>query len=425
MVFGWGKKKEIRADVARQRDVQISEIPEIISDLNQSQISQTVTKIRRLRDSTTPLIDEIRRIGDVLARDSLNVDDIDKHLAVIVIRGKRQVIDVIKKDVVQLPEISSMDDAKRLDSFLSQILKKVGYVLGRQTRVIHIFAKKYAGQLKENLAIMNENQSTIQRLLKKYDSARSALSEITDLLGQIETLKEEMVVKSQRIRDVNQTVKSLDAEITSMQNAVRELKSSNDYKRYVKLKDVLDASSIKISGIKNEIDAQFTKISRPLGRYEYGSSLDKEQRDILSRLVREPFDVILPQNIDSIIIILENVRKGISSGSISVKDVNKSLSQITETEEALDGFVRRISEYSKRQETMRDDLDSLSSDELASLEQGMDKNVSLKQDAQFKLETLQAETNEIDSEIPELYSEIEERLGRVSDIRYTVLPPLS
>ena len=29
--------------------------------------------------------------------DNLKVDDIDKHLAIIVVRGKKQVIDVIKK----------------------------------------------------------------------------------------------------------------------------------------------------------------------------------------------------------------------------------------------------------------------------------------------------------------------------------------
>jgi len=87
-------------------------------------------------------------IGNVLAKDNLNVDDIDKHLAIIVVRGKKQVIDVIKKDVVHLPEILSIDDVKKLNSSLNQILKKVGDVLGRQTRVIHIFAKKIRNSVK-------------------------------------------------------------------------------------------------------------------------------------------------------------------------------------------------------------------------------------------------------------------------------------
>ena len=32
----------------------------------------------------------------------LKIDDIDKHLAIIVVRGKQQVIDILKKDIHQL-----------------------------------------------------------------------------------------------------------------------------------------------------------------------------------------------------------------------------------------------------------------------------------------------------------------------------------
>ena len=106
--------------------------------------------------------------------------------------------------------------------------------------------------------------------------------------------------------------------------------------------------------IKNQINTQFTKISRPLSRYEYASSLDKDQKNILIRFgllsPLMPFDT--DKNKDSIITILENVRKAISSGSISVKDVDKTYSQITDTEESLDGFVKQVSEYHKKYQEM-------------------------------------------------------------------------
>jgi uncharacterized protein YoxC len=158
-----------------------------------------------------------------------------------------------------------------------------------------------------------------------------------------------------------------------------------------------------------------------LSRYEYGSALDKEQKNILTKLVENPFDVIIPQNIDSIIVILENVRKGISSGSISVKDVDKSLSYITETEESLDGFVKQILEYLGKQEKMKNDLSSLNPDELISLEHELNKNISFKEDLQLKSETFQGEIDEIDSKIPQLVSEIEVKLRKFSNTKYTVL----
>lgn len=405
----------------QEKEVQLSDVHKIVAELNELRKSQTISEIKHLRNNTGPLMDDLMQIGNVLDKDNLKVDDIDTHLSTIVIRGKKQVIDVIKKNVVYLPEISSIDDAKKLNSLLNQILKKLGDVLGRQTRVIHIFAKKYANQLKRNLEVMNNNNSEIHNLLKNYDSEQSASDEITNTLNQIKTLKETHLEKNQKIDNTNQSIQSLDEKITSIQNSIVEIESSENYKKYLDLKNTLDVFSTQKSKIKNEVDTQFTKISRPLSRYEYGSALDKEQKNLLTRLIKEPLEVLIPQNKDSIILILENVRKGISSGSISVKDIDKSLSYITETEESLDNFIKQISEYLEKHEKMENDLNSLNPDELVSLEQELTKNTSFKEHLQLKSETFQGEINEIDSKIPQLVSEIEKKLRQFSNTKYTVL----
>ena len=268
---------------------------------------------------------------------------------------------------------------------------------------------------------MNNNNSEIHNLLKNYDSEQSASDEITNTLNQIKTLKETHLEKNQKIDNTNQSIQSLDEKITSIQNSIVEIESSENYKKYLDLKNTLDVFSTQKSKIKNEVDTQFTKISRPLSRYEYGSALDKEQKNLLTRLIKEPLEVLIPQNKDSIILILENVRKGISSGSISVKDINKSLSYITETEESLDNFIKQISEYLEKHEKMENDLNSLNPDELVSLEQELTKNTSFKEHLQLKSETFQGEINEIDSKIPQLVSEIEKKLRQFSNTKYTVL----
>jgi hypothetical protein len=424
MVFGWGKKKqeEIPVDVTHQdKEIRLSDIPKIVINLKELRVSQTLSEIKQLRNDTAPLIDDLIKIGNVLDKDNLKVDDIDKHLATIVVRGKKQVIDVIKKGVIQLPKISSITDAEKLDSTLNQILKKLGDVLGRQTRVIHIFAKKYATQLKRNLEIMTRNHSEIHKLLKNHDSTKSFSDEITNTLNKIDIMKNEQLVKRQKIDDINNDINSFNEKIALLQNSIEEKKSSDDYKKYLNLKNELNSFITLKLKIKNDIDTQFTKISRPLSRYEYGSSLDKDQKNILSILVKNPIDVLVSQNKDSIIVILENVRKGISSGSISVKDTDKSLIQITETVESLDMFVTRVSEYSKKYKSMSDELDSLKSTELISLENKLSKNLSFRDDSKLRSETIETELDEIKSKIPQLVSEIETKLRQFSNTKYTVI----
>ena len=424
MVFGWGKKKPVdtrpEERTSTNQNISLSDVPKIIDDLSQLRESQTLSEIKNLRNDTAPLIDDLMKIGIVLEKDNLNIDDIDKHLAIIVVRGKQQVIDILKKDVKTLMQVSTLDDAKKLDYFLTQLLKKIGDVLGRQTRVIHIFAKKYANQLTNNLKIMNQNSDNISKLLKHFASTQSTFDEITDMLEKIKSLNQELDDKRKRNIEISHNLESFAEKKISLQNSIDEIHSSENFKKYIDLQNKLNTFTNQKSKIKSEIDTQFTKISRPLGRYAYGSALDKEQNRILSTLVDDPFDALTSANSDTIIVILENIKKGISSGSISVKDAEKTLSQLTETEELLDNFIQKVHDYSTVFDSMKNDLNNLKPQNLTSFENNFTKNTDSENDANLKSKTILSEIDEINSKIPELVSKIEGKLRIFSNSKYVI-----
>ena len=424
MVFGWGNKKPVEPTrverTAANQNISLSDVPQIISDLSKLRESQTLSEIKNLRNNTAPLIDDLMKLGIVLEKDDLKVDNIDKHLAIIVVRGKQQVIDILKKDVKNLMQVSTMDDAKKLDYFLNQLLKKVGDVLGRQTRVIHIFAKKYANQLTNNLKIMNENSTNISKLLKHFASTQSSFDEITQMLNKIKSLNQELDDKTKRNIEILDNFKSFKEKKISLQNSIDEIHSSENFKKYIDLQNKLNEFTNQKSKIKSEIDTQFTKISRPLGRYAYGSALDKDQNRILSTLVDDPFGALISANSDTIILIFENIKKGIISGSISVKDTEKTLSQLTETEECLDSFIQKVHDYSTVFDSMKNDLNNLKPQNLTSLENEFSKTDNFENDAQLKSKTILSEINEINSQIPQLISKIEDKLQLFSNTKYSI-----
>lgn len=425
MVFGWGKKKEEKKseEITSQKQIELSDVSKIIQQILELKTSQILSDIKSLRNNTEPLIKELIMIGDALEHDDLQVDEIDKHLRIIVVRGKQQVIDMIKKDAIHLPDIASYDDAENLSVILNQMLKKIGDVLGRQTRVIHIFAKKYAEKLKEILIQMNSNHVEIQQLLKNHEDAKSTSAGISELLKEINTLENTFAKKKQRIAEIHVIEDSLDKKILSFENSIKQIKSSDEYKKFLDLKQILDEFAVKKHQIKNEIDSQFTKISRPLSRYEYVSSLDKEQKNLLAKLIEDPFDVLISKNKDSIILILENVRKGISSGSISVKDLEKSFSQITEIEESLDGFIKQVTDFLEKRQNIQNQMIALEPAELSILTRDLKNTLSDKEDCKLKITTLQDEINNIILTIPKLISDIEVKLRTFSDTFYTITHP--
>ena len=425
MVFGWGKKKEekISEEIPLQKQIQLSDVSKIIHQILELRTTQILSDIKSIRNNTEPLIAELIMIGNTLEKDDLQVDDIDKHLRIIVVRGKQQVIDMIKKDAIHLPNIASYDDAENLSVILNHMLKKIGDVLGRQTRVIHIFAKKYAEKLKEILIQMNSNHVEIQQLLKNYDHAQSLSAEILESLKEIVDLENNITKKEQRIAEIHSFIDSLDKKILSFEDSIKKIQTSDEYGKFLDLKQILDDFTVKKNQIKNEIDSQFTKISRPLSRYEYVSSLDKEQKNLLSKLIEDPFEVLLSKNRDSIILILENVRKGITSGSISVKDTEKSFSQITETEEALDGFIKQVTEFVDKRKNIQDQMIALESNELSDLTSDLKNALSDKEDSKSKIKTFQDEINESHSNIPKLISNIEVKLRKFSNTAYAITYP--
>lgn len=422
MVFGWNKKKEEKKseEIPSQKQIRLSDVSEIIRQILELRTLQILSDIKSLRDSTEPLIKELVMIGNTLEKDNLQVDEIDKHLRIIVVRGKQQVIDMIKKDAMHLPDIASYDDAENTSAILNQMLKKIGDVLGRQTRVIHIFAKKYAEKLKEILIQMNSNHVKIQQLLKNHDNAKFTSAEILESLKEIHDVENNLVKKEQRITEIHGYVDSLDKKIISFEDLIKKIKTSDEYGKFLDLKQILDEFNIKKNQIKNEIDSQFTKISRPLSRYEYASSMDKEQKSLLSQLIKDPFDVLLSKNRDSIILILENVRKGISSGSISVKDQEKSFSQITETEEALDGFIKQVTDFVDKKQNIQNQMITLEPDKLSDLTRDLKNALSNKEDSELKIKTFQAEITEDHSSIKKLISDVEVKLRTFSNTVYTI-----
>ena len=425
MVFGWGKKKDekISKEIPLQKQIQLSDVSAIIQQILELRTSQILSDIKSIRSNTEPLITELIMIGNTLEKDDLQVDEIDKHLRIIVVRGKQQVIDMIKKDATHLPDIASYDDAENLSVILNQMLKKIGDVLGRQTRVIHIFAKKYAEKLKEILIQMNSNHVEIQQLLKNYEHTKYVSAEILESLKEIVDLENNLTKKEQRIVEIHSFIDSLDKKILSFEDSIKKIQTSDEYGKFLDLKQILDEFTVKKNQIKNEIDSQFTKISRPLSRYEYVSSLDKEQKNLLSKLIEDPFEVLLSKNRDSIILILENVRKGITSGSISVKDTEKSFSQITETEEALDGFIKQVTAFVDKRQNIKDQMIALESNELSDLTSDLKNALSDKENSKLKIKTFQDEINESHSNIPKLISDIEVKLRKFSNTVYTITYP--
>lgn len=395
----------------------------VVSEYDQRRRQQAISEIRNIRDSVEPMIEELMGMGRDLEHDDLNVDSIDKHLAIIVVRGKKQVLDVIRRSVAPLPAVDSIESAAKAESELRQLLKKMGDVLGRQTRVIHLFAKKHANRLKSNLEVMNSRHSEMRDILNWHNKADAESGEIVGIADGLARRRGDLHKKSQRIRDLSAEFELLESRVSELKSKLAAIKSSKEHDAYLRLLSDTEKCDAQMSQIRAEISAQFSKISRPLGRYEYGSSLDKEQQKVLAGLVADPAGTVHPGNVETISVIFSNVRRAVATGSISSKDVNKTIAMLAETADMVGPLADRVAECGGRRDDLASKARSAKPADLDECKATLSKTASQQKDTGRRMEALRAQIKDDNSAILEMSADLQTRLRQHTGDRYEIDSP--
>ncbi|MEE2601041.1 MAG: exonuclease SbcC [Thermoproteota archaeon] len=424
MVFGWGKKKPEQSEVdviPEEKQISLTEISDIIKDIRSIRTRTIIAEVKAFRNKINSDRKTILEIANQLERDTLNVDEMDIHLMRLVKRGKNEIISVIKRECkVVFPEVNSFENVQTFDRLASRMLKKIGDALGRHSQVIHIFAKKYAKKLKSDLKIMTDGNSHVIELIENYRELENKIKQLFENIDKHDQAQKSIVTLELHKDDVAKTLQDLNNAIEHDAQDIKNIKDSSEYVEFLKTKEKINSMDSESIQIKNEIDLQFTKISRPLNKYVYVSSLDKLQKKILEDLIENPYRVLSNTNKQDVIRILESVRKSVQSGSVSVKDINKSISQIDETFSKLDGFIKQIFMYNQKKNNVENELTVFNNKQLESKESDLAKRHNFKLDAESKIKSSDEEFKFTTELIPKLVNNIESILNKISAVQYRI-----
>ena len=421
MVFGFGKKKtqeQPTVPVHNEKTISLDGIPAMLHEIETPHIVETINIAKATREEVEIHRKKIRDLILHLESDDLKLEDVDRNLGVIVKRGKDSIVSTIKKETsTNLTSVTKYDQAVALNLEISQMLKKIGDVLGLNSRIIHIFAKKYADNLKEEIAKVAKSRNHLQSSINIVENLRANSKIIIDTSQKILEYRNSTTQKNERILEIEAESQTLKDTITTLERQIHELKSSSEHAKFLEIKHRIDVMSSEKSEIKNIIDLQFSKISRPLGRYSYISSFEKPVRKMMDDLVANPYDVISLQNKAGIIQILEAVEKSVVSGAISVKDSDKSLEQIQETISRLDEFILLKESYSNKVSLLEKDLTVFDIKFLESKEHELEKTRADLANIEAVKKKLEADIKDNNQSLSKSISNLESGLARMTNTR--------
>ena len=424
MVFGWGKKKleenEINV-ISKEKHILLSDVSDILEEISSVRTKTIMAEVKTFRNKIDSNRKTLLKITKELDGDTLNTEEIDHHLRRLVDRGKSDVLSIIKKECTKnLIEINSFDDVKVFSETVTKMLKRVGDSLGRHTNVIHIFAKKYAKRLKDDLRVMQSDNKEISVLVTNHIDLENKVEKITENIIEYEQFQESLVVLHDRKENTQKNIQKLIEMNKNIIDEIETLKNSKEYTAYLKIKEEINSFlSVRLE-IKNQIDSQFANISRPMNKYIYISSLDKLQKKLLENLINNPIDVLTDENKDGIIQILEAVIKNVKSESISVKNIEKSLNQLNQTISLVDEFIDKINKCSQSKIDAENRLSIFNYANLEKLELDLSKSKNNKNDTESELESIDLETDSIAESMSESIKLIESILNQISAIHYVI-----
>ena len=427
MVFGWGKKKKVEYDepvenvTSISQTITLDEIPKILDDIVILRKGTLAAEIKSHRNRIDPQRVVLLKIANELSEDELDPDKLDPHFQIMVNRGKKEVISSIKKEFANpFPDINSPDDIMRFKKVTAAGIKKVGDMLGKHSRVIHIFAKKYAKKLKEDLENLTENLKDVDELIDNFSNTENSVQTINELLSSRNKTLEKLSKQNSRMNELKSSITDKNEKITKFKNEIKEIKSSSDYKIYLDVKSQLSDCDSEEVKIRHHVNDEFTKISRPLGKFVHISSHDKELKDLTAKLASTPYDVLDSDNISGIKKILDYIVTGIDSGSVSVKDISKSKDSVAEIKNLIPSLISIKEKFETKKHELIIKLENFDSKSLQTAENNLKREESNISDTLSKLKIFEDENLDLTHSLPTILHQIERNLKDVTSTSYTI-----
>jgi len=267
---------------------------------------------------------------------------------------------------------------------------------------------------------MTDGNDEISTIITNYSELETKIEQILNTMNKIEQSKNSIDDLGEQEKLTTKTIDDLIAKIGCDEKGIKNIKNSSEYIEFLLIYEKLDSLSSEKNKIRNEIELQLTKISRPLNKYVYVSSLDKPLKKLLANLIANPYDVLVDSNKQDIVQILESTRNGIQSGSVSVKDTDKSLLQIDETLSLIPGFIEKISVFNRSKSDIESKLLGFNNDQLRQKESVLSMHKNDKSSLESKIRSIEKELKDTTEIIPKFVKSVESILNEISAVQYVI-----
>jgi len=360
-------------------EIAFTDLEKWLKSKTDSELEAIKSELNQYRNGVQIIINSIKALGEELRKVEISTEHVAEQYLPVINGAKETLLVAIQKETSEeLPEIKSFDDVLTLRERANRLLNRLGDTSGSHRRVIHNFFGKHSKVLKFQLGLLDKEVKRLNEIIDGYKEKTSALSECSASISKISAALKESSELAWKSEETKNELKALKAKEAELVKRVDDLKNTESFATY-KL-DVEELARVKkdAESVLSEINAAFSRISRPLNKYTYEVGLDKESSYLVQSVMEDPLKLVQDAKVEHLTGVINKVKEAIRQNKIVVKNPEKDM-------ENMSALIANMQQY-----------------------------IDAYKVHYAKMQALVAKTSPIDTELDKLRSELERNRGDVA-----------
>jgi predicted nucleic acid-binding Zn-ribbon protein len=298
------------------------------------------------RDKFQIIINSIKTLGKQLSDAEIKQDEVAQQYMPVINDAKSTILTAIQKETSdQVQEIRTFEDVLALRDRAKGLLNRLGETGGSHSRTMHSFFGKYAKVLKLELGLLDKEMKRLNELIDDYTEKTTSFMDCQESMARISSAistEKEFVEKQ---KEINAELELLRSKENELMNKIEDFKKTEEFNAYMKSKEELAHVKNEVSNVLSDVNASFSRISRPLSKYTYEVGLDKESNYLMQSIMENPVNLMHDSKADQVSAVLNKVIEGMQKGRIATKHPEKDIENMNGLIANLHDYIRRYKEY--------------------------------------------------------------------------------
>lgn len=330
--FGFFKKKDKLepdkvsqpAETSASEAVLVSEVQSILQKAEDSMVQKLSSRLSEMHSSAAGSYKNLAKIADDLEKEKVKLDEDAKRFGPTIENARRTIVATLRREAAaELVVPTTLADVKKFRDRLEASMNRFGEATGSHSKLMNFFLSKQSDKMKgefENLSGLLKN---IRSLMAEFEERRAPMVKCGNTVNTI--LQKATSIKSAEaaIAHLEEKIESAEKELEKTKLEYDSLKASNDFSAAEQTAEKLQQIEKRISEFNGSILNLFSHASRAFGKYSYGVS--KETERLLDVMTQEPWKIFYENDSSQYVALLNQISQSISSGQMPIKDSERIL----------------------------------------------------------------------------------------------------